>query len=85
VEIRVKLAQSSLNPNGSSTGQDMMPKNDAANIQTFQAYKKNAERAYLQNLMKEANHSIKEACKNSNLSRSRLHALLKIHNISKFY
>jgi two-component system NtrC family response regulator len=84
VEIRVNLARSSLNAFGNSQRQDTVSGNDESNIQTFRAHKKIAERAYLLNLMKQANQSIKEACKNSNLSRSRLHALLKIHNISKF-
>lgn len=84
LEIRVKLARSSLNALGNSPQQETVLSSDHSAMQTFHAHKKNAERIYLQDLMKNAKNSIKEACRISNLSRSRLHALLKIHNISKF-
>lgn len=41
------------------------------------------EKVYLENLIRQANGSIKEACKLSGLSRTRLYVLMKEHNISK--
>jgi two-component system NtrC family response regulator len=83
VEIRVKLARSALNCFGGSPSQNTVTDSEESDIHTFQAHKSIAERAYLLNLMKNAKQSIKEACRISNLSRSRLHELLKIHDISK--
>jgi two-component system NtrC family response regulator len=84
LEIRVKLVRSSLNVLGNFPQQETVLSNDNSAMHTFQAHKRNTERTYLQNLMKNTKNSIKEACRISNLSRSRLHALLKIHSISKF-
>jgi two-component system NtrC family response regulator len=41
------------------------------------------EKVYLENLIRQANGSIKEACKLSGLSRTRLYVLMKEHDISK--
>jgi two-component system NtrC family response regulator len=41
------------------------------------------EQVYLENLIREAQGSIKEACKLSGLSRTRLYVLMKEHNISR--
>jgi len=84
VEIRVKLARSSVNASGDAPGHETVPGGEESAIRTFQAHKRISDQAYLLNLMKHTKHSIKEACRISNLSRSRLHALLKIHEISKF-
>ncbi|SIO31889.1 sigma-54-dependent transcriptional regulator [Halodesulfovibrio marinisediminis] len=41
------------------------------------------EKVYLENLIRQANGSIKEACKLSGLSRTRLYVLMKEHDISR--
>ena len=41
------------------------------------------EKVYLENLIRESNGSIKEACKRSGLSRTRLYVLMKEHAISR--
>jgi len=41
-----------------------------------------AERQYLENLMRAAQRNIKEACRISGLSRPRLYALLKKFNLT---
>lgn len=83
VEIRVKVVRSSFKGVGESLSEDMPLHTGEPGDRSFHAYKKNAERTYLLNLMSEAKYSIKEACMISKLSRSRLHALLKIHNLSR--
>ncbi len=58
-----------------------------AEFGTYKQYREDvvhkAEKHYLLNLMDNTGWNIKEACKNSGLSRPRLYALLKKHHISR--
>jgi two-component system NtrC family response regulator len=54
---------------------------DAMPFGTLPEYRQEAERRYLQALMFRTKGDMKEACRISGLSRSRLYALLKEHNI----
>lgn len=56
-------------------------------LPSFKEYRKQCldqvERTYLERLMREAEGSIKQACKLSGLSRTRLYVLMKEHDVSK--
>lgn len=59
----------------------------AGDVPSFKEYRKeclaHAETRYLEKLLEQARGSIKEACKLSGLSRTRLYVLMKEHSISK--
>jgi two-component system NtrC family response regulator len=48
----------------------------------MQEFRKNAEHQYLRQLISFTKSDIREACRRSGLSRSRLYALMKKHRIS---
>jgi len=56
-------------------------------LRPFREYRQkvvdNAENQYLTELMKVTKRNIKDACRISSLSRPRLYALLKKHNMSR--
>ncbi len=87
--LRVTLARASVK--GPESGQDapgdstesVMPPFSGA----FRAFREEvvalAERTYLEHLMSRSRGDIQEACRQSDLSRARLYALLKKHNIAR--
>lgn len=56
-------------------------------LRPFREYRQSvvddAENEYLKELMKQTKRNIKDACRISGLSRPRLYALLKKHNMSR--
>ena len=86
IDIRVKIARSSVRkepaggdpPEGAPAGRREPA---LAPFGTLPEYRADAERRYLQALIFRTKGEIKEACRISGLSRSRLYALLKEYNI----
>ncbi len=76
LEIRVKVARSSVKKEGTP------PSDDAAPLGPLSEYRRVAERRYLEELVGRTRGNIRDACRISGLSRSRLYALLKEHNLS---
>ena len=94
VDIRAKAVRRSLGGAGegvaapvSAASGDFCNDLLAGGVPEFKEYRKqclgHVERRYLERLLTEARGSIKEACRLSGLSRTRLYVLLKEHNISK--
>ena len=91
IDIRVKIARSSVRkdaPADQAVAPDGAPSDSGAGsaggtmpLGTLPEYRQEAERRYLQALMFKTKGDMKEACRISGLSRSRLYALLKEHNI----
>jgi len=84
-QIRVKLARDSITAPSRSPAEISTTDPDPA-IGRFRDYKNaiimDAEKDYLQKLMKLTHRNIKKACSIADLSRPRLYALLKKHNLS---
>ena len=76
LDLRVKIARSSVEKEAHR------PADGAAPLGTLAEYRQEMERRYLQDLMLRTNGKIREACRVSGLSRSRLYVLLKEHNLS---
>jgi len=76
LDIRVKVARSAMRREAASTG------GGGLSLPPLNEHRQSAERQYLQDLMFQTKGSIKEACRVSGLSRSRLYALLKEHAIT---
>ncbi len=76
VEIRVKVARSAIKKEVPSPDSRETP------LISLTDYRLASERQYLQDLMFQTKGNIREACRISGLSRSRLYALLKEHSIS---
>jgi DNA-binding NtrC family response regulator len=76
VEIRVKVARTAIKKETpASVDGDL-------SLVPLAEHRQTAERQYLQDLMSQTRGHIRDACRVSGLSRSRLYALLKEHNIS---
>ncbi len=75
LDLRVKVARSSVRNEATPTPEGVAPLGSLAECREA------AERRYLQDLMLQTNGKIKEACRISGLSRSRLYALFKEHNL----
>ncbi|NVM22503.1 MAG: sigma-54-dependent Fis family transcriptional regulator [Desulfobacterales bacterium] len=83
--IRVKVARDSVSkePPAKSIPKPHEPVKALASLRDFRmAAASEAEKEYLQNLLSLTEDNIKEACRISRLSRSRLYELLKKHKIS---
>ncbi|MGA3173269.1 MAG: sigma-54 dependent transcriptional regulator [Syntrophorhabdales bacterium] len=76
LDIRVKIARSSMRKDAPA------PTAGAMSLGSLADYRQEAEARYLQALMLKAKGNIREACHISGLSRSRLYALLREHNLS---
>ena len=88
IAIRAKIIRFSIKPKGSEMmSPELVPKTSGGNVASYKQYREHvfheAEKPYLENLMGSTDWNIQKACKMSELSRSRLYALLKKHNISK--
>jgi two-component system, NtrC family, response regulator len=79
-DIRVKIARSSMSKESSSG--DGRHRNEGSYLIPINDYRDSMEYQYLRDLMFHTRGNIKEACKISQLSRSRLYALLKQHNLT---
>ncbi len=76
LDIRVKVARSAIKK------EPVYPSGAGLSLPPLTEHRQTAERQYLQDLMFQTKGSIKEACRVSGLSRSRLYALLKEHSIT---
>jgi two-component system NtrC family response regulator len=76
VDIRVKVARSAIKK------ELPPPASLSASLPLLGDFRQTAERQYLQDLLYQTKGSIREACRVSGLSRSRLYALLKEHGLS---
>ncbi len=76
-EIRVKVARSSVKTPARAAGEGPAPA-----LRPIEAYRDQMESQYLHELIAATNGDIKAACRISGLSRSRLYALLKKHNVT---
>ncbi|OPY67233.1 MAG: Transcriptional regulatory protein ZraR [Syntrophorhabdaceae bacterium PtaU1.Bin034] len=76
LEIRVKVARSSVKK------ETVEPVEAQSSLVSLSDYRQALERRYLQDLVLQTKGNIKDACRISGLSRSRLYALFKEHNIS---
>jgi two-component system NtrC family response regulator len=76
LEIRIKVARSAIRKEPSPVDGGDSP------LISLTEHRQASERQYLQDLMFQTKGNIKEACQISGLSRSRLYALLKEHNLS---
>ena len=76
VDIRVKVARSSIKKEAAVAAEGGAPLGSLAD------FRRGAERRYLQDLMAQTRNNIKDACRISGLSRSRLYALLKEHSLT---
>ncbi len=94
VDIRAKAVRRSVGGAGEdSVGQGISEAGDfcvellASGVPEFKGYRKqcldHAEQQYLEKLLLEAQGSIKEACRLSGLSRTRLYVLMKEHGVSR--
>ncbi|MBP7526548.1 MAG: sigma-54-dependent Fis family transcriptional regulator [Syntrophorhabdaceae bacterium] len=86
-DIRIKLKKSELDmDSGSETVHELHP-STTDSIPALKTYREeviaNAERQYLERLIKASGGKLKEICKVSGLSRPRLYALLKKYNLSR--
>jgi two-component system NtrC family response regulator len=76
VDIRVKVARSSIKKEVAVAVDGGAPMGSLAD------HRRGAERRYLQDLMAQTRGNIRDACRVSGLSRSRLYALLKEHSLT---
>jgi len=76
LDLRVKVARSSVKKEAIPTAEGVVPLGSLAECRHA------AEGRYLRDLMFQTKGKIKEACRISGLSRSRLYVLLKEHNLS---
>jgi two-component system, NtrC family, response regulator len=74
-DIRIKVARSAIKKEPSTISPSDAP------LISLAEYRQSAERQYLQDLIFQTKGNMKEACLVSGLSRSRLYALLKEHDI----
>lgn len=79
-DIRAKIARQSVTKESELRLVD--PQDEDGKLVSLDKYREVTERAYLENLMASVRGNMKEACQISGLSRSRLYALLKQHNIA---
>jgi len=82
--IRVQIVRSSISEKGKAETKSAPSPRVFPNIQELrERLIEEAEKKYLQDLLSFTHNDIKEACRLSGLSRSRLYLLLKKHKISK--
>jgi len=85
IQIRVQLARKSFDAQTEHEDKRIRNKigDTGPSLGTFKSYKEAVEKQYLEELMLVAQHDIKQACQISEISRARLYALLKKHNLPK--
>jgi two-component system NtrC family response regulator len=76
LDLRVKVARSSVKKEAIPTAEGVVPLGSLAECRHA------AEGRYLRDLVFQTKGKIKDACRISGLSRSRLYVLLKTHNLS---
>jgi two-component system NtrC family response regulator len=85
--IRIVFARSSFQKKNQREETIMKDTTTSGSLRTFREYRQrvvdDAEDQYLKDLMKLTKRNIKDACRISGLSRPRLYALLKKHNMSR--
>ncbi|MBW1741266.1 MAG: hypothetical protein JRJ42_09075 [Deltaproteobacteria bacterium] len=85
--IRVQVVRASVGKEAPTQGKKARGADSGGKLPTFRKFRQAAlvelEQQYLQDLISQANGDIKEACRISGLSRSRLYGLLRIHKISR--
>jgi two-component system NtrC family response regulator len=85
--IRIVFARSSFQTKNQREETMMKDTSTSGSLRTFREYRQrvvdDAEEQYLKDLMKLTKRNIKDACRISGLSRPRLYALLKKHNMSR--
>lgn len=85
LHIRIQFARKSVN------GDDLKPEETASSqnvVESFPAFRDlmdQTEKRYLRDILTHTGGNIKECCEITGLSRSRIYALLKKHNISKSF
>ena len=79
LDIRVKVARSAVKKESAPS---VVSPPAPASLLPLNEYRQTAERQYLQDLIVQTKGSIRDACRVSGLSRSRLYALLKEHGLS---
>ena len=86
IHIRIKLAQESVKKEKSSFSSPEVIHDSSPGLTSYKNYREKmlseGEKRYLQNLMAVTRWNMKEACKISGLSQSRLYALLKKQGIT---
>jgi len=84
VHIRVKVAQASVDPLSAppaSSAAMELEDLDEENFPAFKDFRKTGEYRYLKRLVSLTGHSMKDACRLSGLSRTRLYELLREHGL----
>ena len=85
--LRVKLARDNLKGAGESARTDVQSARKIEELTTLSSFREEiideAERQYLDELLARTHNDIQEVCRISGLSRSRLYALLKKHDLIK--
>jgi two-component system, NtrC family, response regulator len=79
MEIRVRIARSALAKEGPTA--DVQQPGSVPTLRSIDEYRDIMEQQYLHDLMVHTKGNIKEVCRISGLSRSRLYALLKKYNL----
>ena len=85
MNIRVKMVRSSVDKQGPEKEKSRVEIQTPGALPTFKTHINKTERDYFEKLISLTNGSIKEACRISGLSRSRLYAILNKHNITRQY
>ncbi len=87
MNIRVEVIRDSVRMEGHASGKPKADECPSGILGDFKRFREKAlvemEREYLRNLMSSTGWNIKEACRISGLSQSRLYALLKKHEVSR--
>lgn len=87
--IRIQVTRAAINGQDTPLEEEnhVFPSTPHEELPVFREYRNHllaqAEQDYLRNLMKLSRGSIKDACKISGLGRTRLHTLMKKHNVSR--
>lgn len=79
-EIRIDLAKTSIFSNGAAPANEKRALR-ATSVPRWNKFKKDAEYAYLQQLLAVTDHDITEACLMSGLSRARIYQLISKHKL----
>jgi two-component system NtrC family response regulator len=87
VNIRIRATQASIGDNKPYKAQLPYDSNSSSTLPTLKSYREaglnSLEQEYLEKLMASITGNIKEACRISGLSRSRLYGLMKKYNLTR--
>lgn len=83
INIRVSAARSEIEKNASNGEPIHREKQHEEHFPSYREYAENNEKNYIEELMSQNRGNIQGACNTSGLSRSRLYALMKKHDISR--